>query len=86
MKRKGKTVPTLNWAQRHEVWIIRHVSKSRGAVSFTLLPLCPWYALGRRSDGPHDQSRRGGEDRNPCPCQESNSSRSVTILTAGIGL
>jgi hypothetical protein len=45
----------------------------------------PPYPLDRILGGAQSRCGRGGEDKNPCPCQESNPSRStrnlVTVLT-----
>jgi len=43
------------------------------------------YQSGRRLGGPQNRYGSGGEEKNPCPCRESNTSRParipVTILT-----
>jgi len=40
----------------------------------------PLYPLDRRLDGTQSWNRRGGEKKALCPCQESNTSRSICSL------
>jgi hypothetical protein len=42
---------------------------------FTPRAKSPRYPLDRRLGGPHSLSGCGGEEKNPCFCRESNSSR-----------
>jgi hypothetical protein len=37
----------------------------------------PWYPQDKRMGGPQSTSGRGVEQKNPCPCQESNPGRLV---------
>jgi hypothetical protein len=83
---KGKVVPVLNYAPRHEGVLGEWMHSSthfdlgitwRWVVSFTPRPLypkgkIPWYPLDRRLCGPQSRSGRSGEEKIPIPRQESN--------------
>jgi hypothetical protein len=44
------------------------------------------YPLNRRLDGPQSRSERCGGESIPCPCQESNPDRNITLCNASYQL
>jgi len=47
----------------------------RGTAALPQGKASPHRPVGRTLGGPQSQSRRDGEERNPCLCQESNTGR-----------
>jgi hypothetical protein len=59
-------------------WIdVAHDRDQWRALEKRIMGNSPRYPLDWRLGGPQRQSERYGEERNPCPCRESNPDTSV---------